>query len=153
MSHTVLPPCVCIWQWQNWSSERWHGPISHHCGFSCTVVCMQAFCTCIDKCDSSPVLEGIKEKCFPGVKDHREGNLGVCSPLQLSRTPCPSETRAWCWALVPPILLQQRSCPVFPFSLPGERPWHSPFQHASPSREHQFHLDTQISAVPWWQSR
>lgn len=42
------------------------------------------------------------------MKDHREGNFGVCSPLQLPRRPDPSETRAWHWALVPPILLQHR---------------------------------------------
>uniref|UniRef100_A0A803W9N5 Uncharacterized protein n=1 Tax=Ficedula albicollis TaxID=59894 RepID=A0A803W9N5_FICAL len=41
-----------------------------------------------------------------------------------------------------PSCCSTESCPVFPFSLPGERPQHSPFQQASPCREHQFHLDT-----------
>lgn len=101
-------------------TQTWHGPVSHHCGFPCPVVCMQAFCIFTDKCNSSPVLEVLKEKCLPeyqenigqpysrGVKDHREGNLEVCSPLQLPRRPGPSETRAWYWALIPPILLQHR---------------------------------------------
>lgn len=36
-----------------------------------------------------------------GVKDRGEGNLGVCSPLQLTSWSGPSGTRAWCRSLVP----------------------------------------------------
>lgn len=81
-----------------------------------------------------------QQRSQPGVKDHRERKLGVCSPLQLPRRPGPSGTRAWYWlwsyssccstevlsclALLPPC--REAPAQLFPacFSLQGA-PFHT----------------------------
>lgn len=50
-------------------TQRGGMDLSHHSGFPCPVVCTQAFCICIDKCDSSPVLEVLKEKFLPKYEE------------------------------------------------------------------------------------
>lgn len=75
------------------------------------------------------------------MKDHREGNLGVCSPLQLPRRPGPSGRRYW--ALVPPILQHRGLVLCSPSPSLQRDPGTAPCIVLLPPESTSFTLDTE----------